>query len=257
MSKLMGIGFWEARAQSTALLSELGAENGLVVNVFVDLFCCVLIMYFIDYTPKKYFQGKKIVLFRLLALLPILYELMSAVFMGLLTMSELLESYSFSLPVEVLPLLGKKPIGMIIAFVLICIYVRLRKRRYLKKGGTEEGYEEFLKTNRNSTRFARNMAFIFLFVAIVDFAIYFAFLILSASDVAEDVEVVMLLAAIIPGFTIGKSVPLLFVTPLVFFFSYQKTHKNAVIDKFVPIGGIIWIIFSAIESLFLGIIFVI
>ena len=250
IAKFSEIGFWDARQKVQGMIA--GSERELIVNVFVDLFNCVLIMFFIDYTPKKYFQGKKIILFRLLVILPILYEIMSAVFSGLLEISSNIEGFEFTLPLELLPLIGKKPIGMIVGFVLICIYLKLRYKRYLKKGGTPEGYALFEETNRNSFKVSRNMSLIFLVVAIVDLILFGIIAIISYS-LAEDVpEVANSYIEMFSAFTIGKSVCLLLVIPLLLLFSYKKVHAKPELDKLVPIGGIILLVFAAFETAFIG-----
>lgn len=252
--KVAGIGFVEAREKSVEYLASVGAEYSLVVNVFVDLFMCVLIMFFIDYTPTKIFTGKKIIIFRLLAILPIVYEILSAVLMGLLSLSGKVEGFVFALPAEILPMIGKKPVGMIIAFILVCIYIKLRKRRYLKKGGTEEGYQLYEQTNRNSFKFARVMSLIFFIVALVDLIVSVVGLVLAELAFPEDPETAMnTMLEIMSAFTISKSVCLILVIPFILLFSYLKQHKNPGLDKFVPIGGIVFLIFAVFESAFISI----
>ena len=249
------ISFIEARETSIELFAELGQQNGLVVNVFVDLFMCVLIMFFIDYSPKKYFQGKKIILFRLFALLPILYEFGSALLLGLMGMNGAFIDFTFSLPPELLPLIGKKPIGMIIAFVLICIYLKVREKKYLKKGGTKEGYELYLKTNRNSFKVAQTMSIIFLVIAVIDFLAMIIPTVVVYLNSGENEQVVYKMMDTLSFFTIGKSVCLLLVVPFTLLFSYSKTHKNQKIDKFVPFIGIGLIVFAIVETLFFALLF--
>ncbi len=59
----------------TSIASIFTGEKGfLAFNIYIDLFLCTLIMYFVTYRPKKHFQGKKIAAFRALAVLPLLYE---------------------------------------------------------------------------------------------------------------------------------------------------------------------------------------
>ena len=246
--------FAEARTLSVDIFTALGKQNGLVVNVFVDLFCCVLIMFFLDYTPKNHFQGKKIILFRLLALLPFLYEVVSAVLMGLLGMNSIFSDFRFSLPPEILPLIGKKPIGMIFGFVLICIYIKIREKLYLKKGGTPEGYTEYVKTNRNSFRFSLFMAITFGIIAIVDFLI----VLIPALVVAEtnpDPDFAYTLIDVMKNFTLGKSFCLILVVPFILLFSYSKQHENQKLDKMLPIIGVGLVVFSIIETLFFGLLF--
>lgn len=255
LMRLGEMSFLEARELSVELFTALGKQNGLVVNVFVDLFCCVLIMYFIDYTPKKFFQGKKIILFRLLVLLPILFEVGSAVLMGLLGMNAMFTDFKFSLPPEVLPIIGKKPIGMIIAFVLICIYIKIREKRYLKRGGTVEGYNRYLLTNRNSFRFSGVMAIIFLVIAILDFVALVAPSIALAFQTQDPEANLIILLDVFTNFTLGKSFCLIFVIPFVLLFSYTKVHENAKLDKLMPFIGIGLVALCAIETVFFSICF--
>lgn len=254
IGKLDGVDFITARQKSINALAD--SQASLVINVFIDLLCCALIMYFIDYTPKKFFQGKKIILFRLMVLIPILYEVMSIIFVGFLQLSAAFEDVTFILPLEVLPLLGKKPIGMIFAFVAICLYVKLRYKRYLKKGGTPEGYQLFRQTNRNTFRFARNMAIIFAVVGIIDLIIYLSISMSYASNPGADPVLVQAFSGILQAFSIGRSACLLLVIPFVLLFSYLKTHKNPGLDKLVPLGGILFVIFALFETAYLSFLFI-
>lgn len=252
LMRLGGKSFVEARSISIEIFTALGKQNGLVVNVFVDLLCCALMMFFIDYTPKNHFQGKKIIIFRLLALLPFLYEVGSAVMMGLLGMNAIYEGFTFSLPPEVLPLIGKKPIGMILAFVVVCIFIKLRERVYLQRGGTLEGYALYVKTNRNSFRFSLFMAIIFLIIAVIDLlAVVIPVAIVSDSNIPAANN----LLEVLESFTIGKSICLVLVIPFIMLFSYSKQHKNTTMDKLLPIIGIALVVFSIIETLFFGLLF--
>ncbi len=256
LMRIGGVSFLQAREASIELFTELGKQSGLVVNVFVDLFCCVFIMFFIDYTPKKFFQGKKIILFRLLVLIPILYEIGSATMMGLLGMNAIFADFTFSLPPEILPLIGKKPLGMIIAFVFFCIYIKIREKRYLKKGGTPEGYQLYIRTNRNSFRFSVMMAVTFLIIGILDAAILIVAIAILTSTVGGGQEAFLEIAVnVLMNFTIGKSTCLILVIPIILLFSYTKTHANGQIDKIIPIIGIGLVIFSIIETLFFGLLF--
>ena len=253
---LMRIGdmsFGEARETSILFFTALGKQNGLVVNVFVDLFMCVLIMFFIDYTPKKHFKGKKIILFRLLVILPILYELGSATLMGFLGMNGILTDFVFVLPPEILPLIGKKPVGMIIAFVAICVFIKIRERAYIKLGGTREGYNLYIKTNRNSLRLSIMMSITFLVVAILDaVAILLPSILAVKQNPFMDIEAFV---NVLTGFTIGKSACLILVVPFTMLFSYSRKHNNPKFDKLVPLIGIGMVVISIIETLFFGLFF--
>ena len=250
---LEGTSLIEARNESTEFLSSVGLQSGLVINVFVDLFCCVLIMMFLDYKPKKHFQGKKLIWFRLMVFLPILYEIGSAVLMGFLGMNKVYPSFTFSLPPEILPLIGKKPIGMIIAFVFICLFIKVREKHYLHKGGTVKGYREYKNTNRSSLILSSMMSVIFFVVALVDFLAMFIPILVEASHSVDGTSVENLID-VLSAFTIGKSVCLIFTIPFVMLFSYSKVHKDKQLDKFLPIIGIGLVLFAIIETLFFSIV---
>lgn len=256
LMRLENVSFWQARQLSIDLFTLLGKQNGLVVNVFVDLLACVLIMFFIDYVPKKHFQGKKIILFRAMVALPILYEIGSACLMGFMGINGLSYTFTFSVPPEILPLIGKKPIGMIIAFVVICIYVKFREKLYMKRGGTVEGYERYVNTNRNSFRFSLVMSVTFLVIAIIDFCcLLFPVASIVSQATEPNPELLSEAIELFSSFTIGKSTCLILVIPFVLLFSYTKTHANENLDKLVPIVGIGLAIFTLIETLFFSLLF--
>lgn len=254
LMRLGEMSFIDARETSIAIFSALGKQNGLVVNVFIDLFCCVLIMLFIEYTPKKRFQGKKIILFRLLVLIPILYEIGSAVLMGLLGIHSVSWAFTFSLPPEILPLLGKKPLGMIAGFFIICIYIKMREKKYLKRGGTEEGYYYYLRTNRNSFNFSLIMSLVFLVVAIVDIlCVVIPGVVVYKNN--PDPYYLESFLEVLSSFTIGRSACLILVIPFVLLFSYTKQHANPKPDKLLPIAGVGLVVFATIETLFFALLF--
>ncbi len=251
--RLNNVSFIEARRLSIDIYTILGKQSGLVVNIFVDLFCCVLIMFFIDYTPKKYFQGKKIIIFRLFALLPIIYEIGSAVLMGFLGMNQYIPEFSFSLPPEILPLIGKKPVGMIISFALICLYIKFREIIFKKKGGNKEEFELYLKTNRSSLHFSIVMSVIFTIVAIIDL-LSFLIPVMGYESLYGTAEAENL-SNILSSFTVGKSICLFLVIPLIMLFSYNKQYKNKKIDILIPVIGIFVVLFSSVETLFFTLLF--
>ena len=48
--------------------------GSLSFNFFVDMFLCTMLLFFLEYTPRKVFTGKKRYLFRMFALIPVVYE---------------------------------------------------------------------------------------------------------------------------------------------------------------------------------------
>ena len=55
------------------ILSKIFGNGFIAFNIFIDLFLCALSTFFINYTPKEYFKGKKIYIFRAFVIFPILY----------------------------------------------------------------------------------------------------------------------------------------------------------------------------------------
>ena len=52
-------------------------------NIFIDLLLCTLFMYFMNARPKRVFTGRKILIFRAFAILPVAYEVASLLLKGL------------------------------------------------------------------------------------------------------------------------------------------------------------------------------
>ncbi|MCQ2603166.1 MAG: hypothetical protein MJ193_04490, partial [Clostridia bacterium] len=124
----------------------------LEFNIFIDMFMFALLVYFIMGEPQKHFQGKNIVYFRLLMLIPILYEVVAYIIKALSVM------HIITFPIFVAPLLPTKYPMVFLSFIAIILCEKRRKNNYFKNGGTKEGYEEYFKTNRNSWLFAKSTA---------------------------------------------------------------------------------------------------
>ena len=87
--------------------------NKVKVNIFSDLLALTLIHFFINYNPTKYFQGKKIIIFRLMIFLPLIYLFISYIIIGLNTFDKI------TLPFFIYPFLTtKSPLVHIIFLIL-------------------------------------------------------------------------------------------------------------------------------------------
>ncbi len=131
-------------------------------NIFVDLFLCTQVMYFMNARPTKIFTGKKIYIFRAFTLLPIAYEIVSIILKGRSAAG------SITLPSWIFPLLTVKPPMTFVVFVFLAIYIKTRELRYCRHGKTHEDYQAFLKTNRNSWHFSVYTAVVLLIAGIID-----------------------------------------------------------------------------------------
>ena len=238
ISYLMSAGtldFWQFSCTMGKLFTDQGSTF-YVFNIFIDLLLCSLMYYFLFYNPKKHFQGKKISLFRLMILIPLLYEIGGIILKYLISVGGLRITYFlfFALPA--------KPPFMVLAFFIIIFVMKLQKMSFLKRHQSEELYDDHFNTNANSLKVSITMSWSFLLCGILDFLTLLVFALIYAYNRASDPEMYELL--IMTGFYygtglgFGSATILIFMAPLALLFSYSKTHKNPKIDKFIPIGGI-------------------
>ncbi|MBR0367389.1 MAG: hypothetical protein IJH86_03225 [Clostridia bacterium] len=138
-------------------------------NIFVDLFLCALSMFFLNYNPRRVFTGRARILFRLMALIPIGYEVGCMVLKGR-SARGLIE-----IPIWAYPLLTVKPVMTFVLFVALALFVKTRELRFRRHGRTHEEYRAFLKTRRNSWNFSVFLAIMLVVVSLVDFAVVIGF----------------------------------------------------------------------------------
>lgn len=138
-------------------------------NIFVDLLMCTLTMFFLNYKPRRVFTGKSRFLFRLMALLPIAYEVGGMV-LKVRSARGLVE-----IPVWAWPLMTVKPPMTFVLFVALALFVKTRELRFRRHGKTHEEYLAFLKTKRNSWNFSVFLAVMLVIVSIVDILVLLGF----------------------------------------------------------------------------------
>lgn len=237
-----------SRAAAYATLDEMFAERGfLAFNLFLDLFLCTLVLFFMDYVPKKWFTGKKLILFRLFALIPVLYEAVSV------TLKVLSSTGEITIPVRLFPFLTTKPPFGFVIFVALALFIKRRERKFIKNGKTLDDYHAFLKTNANSWHFSVHSAIIIVVAVILDLivACIAAALIISSrysGDVPDAAMTQAVMQVLKSGF--GETTPLIFVAPFMLLFSYNREPKNPKLDRIIPIGGVALIAVIYIEGIF-------
>ncbi len=215
-------------------------------NIFIDLLLCTLFMYFMNARPKRVFTGKKILIFRAFAILPVAYEVVSLLLKGLSAAGQVrIPSWGF-------PLLSVKPPMTFIVFMMLAIYIKTREWRYCRHGKTHEEYQEFLKTNRNAWNFSVFTAVI-LFVAGVIDLIIFIVMVLNQGGSAEGVNALVESETAIKntvaysvGF--GKSLILMIFAPIVLLFNYTKIPKNKTVGMLIPVAGIALIALIVVQG---------
>ena len=217
-------------------------------NIFVDLFLCTLVMYFMNARPTKIFTGKKIYIFRAFTLFPIAYEVASIILKGSAAAGNIL------LPSWVFPLLTVKPPMTFLVFVFLAIHIKTRELRYCRHGKTHEEYQEFLKTNRNAWHFSVYAAVVLFIAGVIDLVIAI-FLLAKQAGSAEALNAIMEsekafknTIAISIGF--GKASCLIFFAPIVLLFNYTKIPKNKTVGMLIPVAGILLIVLIGVQGIY-------
>lgn len=228
------------------VLHMIFGKGFFAFNIFIDLFLCTALSFFLSYRPKHVFKGKLHFIFRLFAIFPILYEILSVLLKMLASMNIIV------LPHTVWPLLTTKPPIVFIIFLAIAIYVKRRERRFRKSGFTLLEYQRYLRTNHNSWNFSLHVFLIFIVGTFIDFIAYMilpailSVFFTSAPDLTITTDVYT--AAMNVGF--GRGLSLILLSPIVLLFSYTKRHKNPIVDKLIPVCGVALIIVFEIELIY-------
>lgn len=156
----------EAVLLAVLKMTRAGRYGFVSFNIFVDLFLCTLVMFFLNYQPKHIFKHPKSrIVFRLFTVFPIAYEVISIILKIRCANGQIM------LPVWVFPMLTVKPPMTFVLFIALAVYVKTRERRFRRHGKTHEEYQAFLKTRRNSRNFSVFLAVMLVVISIVDFVI--------------------------------------------------------------------------------------
>ena len=163
-----------------AIIHSFFPQGFVSFNIFVDLFLCSLVMFFLNYRPTKVFTGKSVIIFRLFTLLPIAYEVVSMVL-------KVQASWNMvTLPFWSFPFLTVKPPMTFLLFIFLAIFVKTREIRFRRHGKTHEDYQAFLKTRRNSWGFSLFLAVMLVVLGILDYVVLYGYSLVSAASRAVD-----------------------------------------------------------------------
>lgn len=244
------VGYKEAKDTVDMVLLLVAPHGYLAFNIFIDLLLCTAVTFFFNYNPKHYFQGKKIFIFRLFAIIPILYEVAS------ITLKILAGVGVISLTPYLYPLLTTKPPVAFLIFVATAMFIRRRQHFFLKKGKTEMDFKEFENTNTNKLHFSIFLSVTIVIAAIIDtLLLFFIPLISTGVSGIQDEELLQLyyLQSVSRVFTlgIGKTIPMLLIIPLIIFFDYKKTYPKGLTDLIIPAVGVGLVVIVSIEGGFL------
>lgn len=237
-----------ANEKIDSMLDSSTSNGFFSFNIFIDLTLCTLVMFFLNYTPKKYFQGRKIHLFRMLVIFPVAYEITSV------CLKILASTHSITLPIYLFPFLTTKPPASFLLFIIIARYFNEMEYQFRKHSKTHEDYEAYLKTNHNSFRFAKFVSLSIIIVSVIDFILMLTVVLLhlytngGLENISDDRLTNAVELAISWGF--GKTTFLMTIIPVILLFSYTKTHKNKLIDIAVPAVSIMIIGFIFFDGMF-------
>ena len=227
--------------------ADESSQGFMSFNIFIDLTLCTLVMFFVNYQPNKYFQGKKIILFRLLVLIPFAYEIVS------LVLKILASTHKISLSVYIFPFLTTKPPVSFLLFLSMARYFKKTEKKFLKNGKTHEDYQAYLETNHNSLRFSKYLSRKIVKYAVIDLilAIIMTIVYLLVSGLDPEAEGATEKAIeMVFAWGFGETVGMIIMIPVLLLFSYTKTHKNRLLDIAVPITGVAVIILIYMDGLF-------
>ncbi|HCI73806.1 MAG TPA: hypothetical protein DHV42_04610 [Lachnospiraceae bacterium] len=252
----------EANKILTDALYESAVSGSLIFNLFIDLFLCTLFMFFLEYVPQKHFQGKKLRLFRAMAVFPVLYEI------GALAIRIRITLVDQKPPYLVYPFLTTKPFMSFVLFIFLALHIKLEGVRFSKKGKTEEHFESYTQTNAHSLRFSVYASVVIAITALIDFLLsVYSSIILSylAAGVNLNAEltvetedklnkVLPLAMQVTSAWRIGTHWPMIFLVPVILLFSYTRVSKKPKLDTLIPIGGVLLALLVGIEGMHQGIV---
>ncbi len=219
-----------------------------MLNIFIDLFLCALTYFFIHYKPTKYFQGKKLILFRLMVLIPILYEI-GSILIKYMTLTERMTINYF-----VFYALTAKPPFMFISFILIILVTKLQEKSFMKRFKDEEALDDHLKTNAHSLNVSITIFWVFIVTAFLDLITMIgycmSYILIKTTAEAELEARISESIKYAQSIGLGQSACLILVAPVALLFSYSRKPKHPEYDKFIPIIAILIIIVVYIEGMF-------
>ena len=245
------------------MLYESAMTGSLIFNLFIDLFMCTLFMFFLEYEPQTRFQGKKLRLFRAMALLPVLYEV------GALALRITVVMTDFKPPYIVYPFLTTKPFMSFILFIILALHIRFDESRFKKRDKSPEDFEKYTQTNDHSLRFSIFTSIMMLITGVIDFVVYIlctVYLAYVAAGVSIDAteltqeaekaldEVLPLAMKVVGAWRFGEHYTMILLIPVILLFSYTRNHKNQQADIFIPVGGVVLALLVAIEGTYQGIV---
>jgi len=223
-------------------LTDDGGKKYINFNIFVDLFLCSLISFFLFYRSEKPVEKWQHVLFRLAVILPIIYEA------GTIYIKYLAHVSRIVIPIWAFPLLPVKPPMTFILFIVLALFMKRREVKFCKHGRSYEEYQLFLQTNRNSLHFSIFASITSLVLGFIDLAIFVIFMMTEMYTSGIDFSKVDNFVPVILKLGFGDSSGLMVFAPILMFFSYNKKATNRTVIALIPVFGVILIILIYLQG---------
>ena len=211
------------RNYTNEMVLSSGAKSIVNYNIFLDLTLCCAFYFFTNITPKKA-TGKKLVLFRLCSLIPVIYLIVSVILAGLFNMGMI------KLNVAEVALLTCRAPATYLVFFGLSIYLAINKKIYKSKGVSDYGYAKYKETNAHSLQFSIVCSIIIAVVSLIDFI--FSFFGFSGA------------------FNFGETYMMCLIIPFVMLISYKKEYSSATVDFLIPVVYIALIALLIFEIIF-------
>ena len=211
---------------ATALADSISRKlfGGMMnYNVFIDLALFSMFFFFLFYTPKKPLSHKMHLVFRWCSVIPVLLAVVSFVLYGLYDLGKI------KLSMAILALLPNRSLTVYIIMFTLSLVMKLRKLIFIKWGGTEQEYETYLQTKRNSLEVAIISAIVLLVVCAIDFALMY-------------IDIYFIL------FGLGTSWYMAAIIPFIFLLSYSRKPKVPLLDYVLPAVFIVSCILVYLEA---------
>ncbi len=213
-------------------------------NVFADLLALTSFYFFIAYDPKKHFQGKKICIFRMFAIIPLAVAFFSYIVKVQSNFGRM------ELPFEVYPFLTTKPPLLYFLFIGISLVLKRTERIFVKIGSSKKQFLKYSLTNRNSLSISIRISILVFIISLLDiliFAVYGTYKLYVNRDIDYDL---LLLYADASNYEIGQCAGLMFVIPFILLFSYNRRYSDKTTDLIIPIIGLALLAWVYIEGIY-------
>lgn len=214
--------------------ADLSGNGFIAFNVFIDIFLCILLFFFVNVRPRHLFTGKWVLILRAYAVLPVAYAVVC------MWLKYQAVCKNMVLPFWCFPLLTVKPVTTYGLFLFLAIYVKRKEIQFCHNGRTMAECQASLRTRRNSLRFGIILAVTLAVAAIVDNLLqYGAAQLLLKSHAPAEVNALAwsLRAAKRIGFG-GDSLVLLIAAPIMLLYSFNRVPKWRIFSVLAPLVAI-------------------